>query len=121
MQVGTPLTHKRFLRRHNGSYGPGIRAGEGTFPGPTTPISGAPSLSSTLKRRASVPQGQAFSGMPTDCLTDSGPWGRAGLLCCGDSTFPGIGVPAVAASGQIAANTLVSVFDHWKLLDAIGA
>jgi phytoene dehydrogenase-like protein len=22
-----------------------------------------------------------------------------GLLCCGDSTFPGIGVPAVAASG----------------------
>jgi len=59
--------------------------------------------------------------MHTDCLTDSGPWGRAGLLCCGDSTFPGIGVPAVAASGQIAANTLVSVFDHWKLLDAIGA
>jgi phytoene dehydrogenase-like protein len=46
--------------------------------------------------------------------------GRAGLLCCGDSTFPGIGVPAVAASGAIAANTLVPVWDHWALLDRIG-
>ncbi len=44
----------------------------------------------------------------------------AGLLCCGDSTFPGIGVPAVAASGAIVANTLVPVWDHWKLLDRIG-
>ena len=41
-QVGTPLTHRHFLRRHQGSYGPGIRAGEATFPGPTTPIPGAP-------------------------------------------------------------------------------
>lgn len=44
VQVGTPLTHKRFLRRHQGSYGPGIRAGEGTFPGPNTPIPGARTL-----------------------------------------------------------------------------
>ena len=35
-----------------------------------------------------------------------------GLLCCGDSTFPGIGLPAVAASGLITANTLVPVKDH---------
>ncbi|BBG96216.1 FAD/NAD(P)-binding oxidoreductase family protein [Prunus dulcis] len=28
------------------------------------------------------------------------------LYCCGDSTFPGIGVPAVAASGAIVANSL---------------
>ncbi|XP_078434242.1 FAD/NAD(P)-binding oxidoreductase family protein [Wolffia australiana] len=42
------------------------------------------------------------------------------LFCCGDSTFPGIGVPAVAASGAIVANSLVSVSDHSKLLDAIG-
>ena len=48
-------------------------------------------------------------------------YGGAGLLCCGDSTFPGIGVPAVAASGHIAANSLVSVWDHWRMLDAIGA
>lgn len=43
-----------------------------------------------------------------------------GLLVCGDSTFPGIGVPAVAASGAIAANSLVPVWDHWKMLDRIG-
>ncbi|GLC40753.1 hypothetical protein PLESTB_000026100 [Pleodorina starrii] len=43
-----------------------------------------------------------------------------GLYCCGDSTFPGIGLPAVAASGAICANTLVPVWDHWRLLDEIG-
>ncbi|VVB00006.1 unnamed protein product [Arabis nemorensis] len=42
------------------------------------------------------------------------------LLCCGDSTFPGIGVPAVAASGAIVANSLVTVSKHSELLDAIG-
>lgn len=42
------------------------------------------------------------------------------LFCCGDSTFPGIGVPAVAASGAIVANSLVSVSQHSQLLDAIG-
>ncbi|XP_010511355.1 PREDICTED: prolycopene isomerase, chloroplastic [Camelina sativa] len=42
------------------------------------------------------------------------------LLCCGDSTFPGIGVPAVAASGAIVANSLVPVSKHSELLDAIG-
>ncbi len=39
-----------------------------------------------------------------------------GLLCCGDSTFPGIGLPAVAASGMIAANSLASVTQHQALL-----
>jgi phytoene dehydrogenase-like protein len=43
-----------------------------------------------------------------------------GLLCCGDSTFPGIGLPAVAASGWLTANTLVPVHDQVKLLSAIG-
>jgi phytoene dehydrogenase-like protein len=80
--VGTPLTHERYLRRHRGSYGPAIRAGEGLFPGPTTPL--------------------------------------AGLFCCGDSTFPGIGLPAVAASGMIAANTLAPVQKHLDMLKAIG-
>ena len=80
--VGTPLTHKRFLRRNRGTYGPAIKAGEATFPGQAT----------------SIPQ----------------------LFCCGDSTFPGIGVPAVAASGAIVANTLVSVSQHSELLDAVG-
>jgi hypothetical protein len=40
LQVGTPLTHRHFLRRAMGTYGPGIKAGEGTFPGPKTPIPG---------------------------------------------------------------------------------
>ena len=79
--VGTPLTHERFLRCHRGSYGPAIRAGSGTFPGPTTPL--------------------------------------PGLLCCGDSTFPGIGLPAVAASGAIAANTLAPVSKHLAMLKDI--
>eukprot|EP00798_Chlamydomonas_sp_ICE-L_P031701 gene31701-6905_t len=41
-------------------------------------------------------------------------------MVCGDSTFPGIGVPAVAASGTIAANTLATVAQHKKLLDELG-
>ncbi|KAK4751889.1 hypothetical protein SAY87_020687 [Trapa incisa] len=36
-----------------------------------------------------------------------------------DSTFPGIGVPAVLASGAIVANSLVSVSKHTELLDAV--
>ncbi len=73
---------QRFLRRHHGTYGPAIRAGEGLFPGPATPV--------------------------------------PGLMVCGDSTFPGIGLPAVAASGAITANTLVPFWDHLKMLDALG-
>lgn len=79
--IGTPLTHERYLRRHQGSYGPAIPAGKGFFPGATTPI--------------------------------------ANFLCCGDSTFPGIGLPAVAASGMIAANTLAPVQAHLQLLTGL--
>lgn len=43
-----------------------------------------------------------------------------GLLCCGDSTFPGIGLPAVAASGMIAANTLAPISKHLAMLQDIG-
>lgn len=43
-----------------------------------------------------------------------------GLLCCGDSTFPGIGLPAVAASGAIAANTLAPLHKHLEMLKDIG-
>lgn len=43
-----------------------------------------------------------------------------GLLCCGDSTFPGIGLPAVAASGMIAANTLAPTNKHLEMLKDIG-
>ena len=43
-----------------------------------------------------------------------------GLLCCGDSTFPGIGLPAVAASGMLVANTLAPVEKHLEMLKDIG-
>jgi carotene isomerase len=68
--IGTPLTHARYLRRHQGTYGPAIAVGQSTFPSCHTPI--------------------------------------PGLYRVGDSTLPGIGVPAVAASGILCANTLVT-------------
>ena len=46
--------------------------------------------------------------------------GLPGLMRVGDSCAPGIGVPAAAASGMIAANTLARVWDHVKLLDSLG-
>lgn len=38
------------------------------------------------------------------------------LLACGDTCFPGIGLPGVAASGTIAANTLVEVKKQLDLM-----
>ena len=81
VQIGTPLTHERFLRRSRGTYGPRIQAGKQTLPGHKTPLEG--------------------------------------LFLVGDFTFPGIGVPATAASGAVAANTLVSVSKHFEMLDKI--
>lgn len=43
-----------------------------------------------------------------------------GLYACGDCSFPGIGLPAVAASGTICANTMVSLDKHLAMLDEIG-
>ena len=42
------------------------------------------------------------------------------LYCCGDSTFPGAGTPAVASSGMWVANSLVPVWEHWRALDVLG-
>jgi len=47
-----------------------------------------------------------------------------GLTMCGDATFPGIGVPAVAGSGLIAANTVLGLQalpKHLRLLDRLDA
>jgi phytoene dehydrogenase-like protein len=81
VQIGTPLTHERFLRRSFGTYGPRVEAGKHTLPGHKTPLEG--------------------------------------LHLTGDFTFPGIGVPATAASGAITANNLLSVPQHWAMLDKI--
>lgn len=83
---GTPLTHRRFLNTHKGTYGPAIRADAGDmFPPPSTPI--------------------------------------PGLVLAGDATFPGIGVPAVAASGLVAAHSalgLETLPKHLELLERVG-
>ncbi|TVQ14584.1 MAG: FAD-dependent oxidoreductase [Leptolyngbya sp. DLM2.Bin27] len=42
-----------------------------------------------------------------------------GLLCVGGSTFPGIGLPAVAACGLITANTLATVSQHRQMLQEV--
>jgi len=44
-----------------------------------------------------------------------------GLWCCGDSTFPGIGVPAVAGSGIAVANSIAPLAKHLELLDELRA
>ena len=74
--MATPLTHRRFTGRHEGTYGPAGRASAGDldFFGSGTPV--------------------------------------PGLKLCGDSCFPGIGVPAAAASGIIAAHTFVPLPQH---------
>ena len=38
------------------------------------------------------------------------------LLCCGDSTWPGIGVPAVAGSGIAAAHAIAGAAQQRELL-----
>lgn len=50
------------------------------------------------------------------------PWPKtpvSGLLRVGDSVFPGIGVPAAAASGIIAGTSLVGVLEHNRLVDRV--
>jgi len=43
-----------------------------------------------------------------------------GFYRCGDSCQPGIGVPAAAASGMIAANTIMPIWSHFDLIDSLG-
>ena len=84
----SPLTHQRFLRRHRGAYGPALPAGGRLFDVLPLP---------------EVPQPGVLSPIPK-------------LVRCGDSVFPGVGVPAVAASGAIAASTLAPLPKHLGLM-----
>ncbi|MGC6483858.1 MAG: phytoene desaturase family protein [Synechococcus sp.] len=43
-----------------------------------------------------------------------------GLWCCGASTFPGIGIPPVAASGAMAAHAIAGPRAQQELLDSLG-
>ena len=47
--------------------------------------------------------------------------GVKGLYRVGDSCAPGVGLPAAASSGVIAANTLVGIDQHFKLMDEVDA
>lgn len=79
---------------------------------------GTPLTHERYLRRHRGSYGPAWSA--AEGLFPGGSTPLPGLLCCGDSTFPGIGLPAVAASGMIAANTLATVPQHFELLKAIG-
>lgn len=61
---------------------------------------------------AAIPAGKAEFEWPNDIPIRN-------LKRCGDSTFPGIGVPSSAAAGIIAANELVGVREHKKLIDKL--
>lgn len=66
---------------------------------------------------------QGTYGPAIDARTGLFPSGNtpiAGLYRVGDSTLPGIGVPAVAASGILCANTLVPPSQVVALLDRLG-
>lgn len=71
------------------------------------------------------PQHTLFTACLNDQFICSWVWGTQAtdsLLLhyrCGDSTQPGIGVPAAAASGMITANTLAPIWSHLKMLDQL--
>lgn len=59
---------------------------------------------------------------PKNLLTMAGALPRAvkpleNMYCCGDSVFPGVGTPAVAASGMWVANTIMPLRSHMHIMD----
>jgi len=105
--VGSPLTHRRYLRRTAGTYGPAPvfgRFGPGKVPFRTA----GDALPSRRRRPGEGDQ------------SEDDQRGVEGLLLCGDSTFPGIGVPAAVVSGLSAAHTTLSVWEHLELLGQAG-
>ncbi|KAH8048542.1 all-trans-retinol 13,14-reductase [Aureococcus anophagefferens] len=89
--VGSP--REAFLRRDRGTYGMAWAAGT------SAPYAG-------LLKFTPIPFPFPNLKTPVD-----------GLLRCGDSCFPGIGTPSAAASGVIAANTIVNVETHIAMLE----
>eukprot|EP00889_Picochlorum_renovo_P002459 jgi/Picre1/29489/NNA_004875.t1 len=79
---------------------------------------GTPKTHARYLRRHKGSYGAAWRAGKEQFPFGSTPW--KGLYCCGDFTFPGIGLPAAAASGAIAANSLVPIKKHTELLDSIG-
>jgi phytoene dehydrogenase-like protein len=79
---------------------------------------GTPLTHERFLRRHRGSYGPALSAATS--LFPTGKTPLAGLFCCGDSTFPGIGLPAVAASGMIVANTIAPIDRHLAMLRQIG-
>lgn len=75
---------------------------------------GTPLTHERFLRRHRGSYGPAISVQ--DGLVPSGKTPLPGLWCTGDCTFPGIGLPAVAASGWIVANSLTSVGQQQQTL-----
>ena len=81
----------------------------------TLELVGTPLTHAHYLRRYQGTYGPAIAaerGMFPSCHTPI-----SGLYRVGDSTMPGIGVPAVAASGILCANTLVSPSQTWALIN----
>ena len=126
--IGSPLTHERFLRRHRGTYGPELSAADSAFPGAKTQVDAPqhPAPPSAPPPNPSSPLPQPWSLAPTFALTlppalscprpRPNPNQVDGLLCCGDSCWPGIGVPAVAGSGIAAAHVVTGPVAQRELL-----
>ena len=69
---------------------------------------GSPLTHQRFLRRPRGTYGATFADALPDCATPV-----SNLVLCGDSVFPGIGVPAVALNGASAANTLMGPIQHW--------
>mmetsp|Transcript_81444 Transcript_81444/g.162531 ORF Transcript_81444/g.162531 Transcript_81444/m.162531 type:complete len:256 (-) Transcript_81444:133-900(-) len=77
---------------------------------------GSPLTHERFLRRPRGTYGATFASVLPDVSTPV-----QGLVLCGDSVFPGIGVPAVAVNGASAANTLVGPVEHWRKMDELSA
>ena len=119
--VGTPLTHRRYNQRFRGTYGPAPAAGKDVVSCHVLTLNGIMFhlyQTTILNRKTNTCiltlSSQSFSQWDLPgCTTPI-----KSLLACGDTCFPGIGLPGVAASGTIAANTQL---DLMKSLRAKGA
>jgi phytoene dehydrogenase-like protein len=118
VMVGTPLTHRRYNQRFRGTYGPANAPGQAVWDllGSKTEIDGLLACGDTT-----------FPGTYINCLCSSScsfsarPLSLVGVFLSHSTIHNchppiGIGLPGVAASGTIAANTLTDVFKQRALL-----
>lgn len=105
-QVGTPKTHRRYLARDEGTYGPMPRdVPKGLL--------GMP-FNTTVSLILEYTYDYRSHGYVTDWPYDS--QGVNSLYCVGDSCFPGQGVIAVAFSGVMCAHRVAADIGALKFL-----